>query len=345
MGLLFNNSSGGATGGASDFTIAPCIMGPMPGNELPLHIDQGATLRWKLCFCENDVDTVQSFEPATNEIILNEKGCYAAGDCIKIFCHEDQCEDDLLNGEHTITAIDATGLRLTIDTLMGFEDSQSFASLPAIPNCTSDPIVPPRLCKLRELDNIQFSGCITSRLPSQDTRLAMGSVTTQSSDIVRLQELDQVVPGDVVNIPDSGVEGAVVLRVWREQGCDFIRISKTASKSGCFALNSEVGTVANLQFKVDPAASCGCVQVYLTSDQTAEIPLLGDPEKIYRTAQEKGAGGRSKSRKEECGVQYSVGIYSIFAKYVDADLDVESELIARGCVLLHPTNNNKQAFL
>lgn len=338
MGFTYKQASGDVLDTAN--SIAPCVIGPVPDSDTVLKLVQGSTWRWKISILGGDVDNVASFEPATNEVVMNEPGCYTVGEFIKIFCHENQCSEWLLNGEHEITAIDASGSRLTIGTAMKFTDAQSFEALPTVPLCTTSTVVPARISKTVNITNVFYSGCITSRLPAQGVRLAMGANTTQSSRIIRLSEMGQVVPGDLVTVPDADITDAMVIRIWQENGADFLEVDQTANRTGCFSLNTEVGTLAKLNFTTPANVLDGTVTAFLTSAQTAGIPLLGEPIAAYRNV----ANGRRTTR-EQCGTYYNVGIYSIFAKYVDTDLNVESELIARGCVHLYPTNSNKLSFV
>lgn len=294
-----------------------------------MYIYGGEKFRWKICFCK-DQFSLEEIAPAAQTATASNISCIVAGNAVKIWCHEEGCEDGLLNGEHEVTAVagDVLTLGNTDMTLLGTE-VQSFQAQPVPVGCEdATPITPPSACLLKDLTGYTFTGRITNRIPGHKTRIALTAYPTATgSNIFYVPEVGEVCQGDVFNAPGAGVTNATVVRVSRDkaringrvEAVDYIEIDQSSNTANCVGASTEVGVLAEFNF-TEPAL--GCTSVTLPPSVTRNMPLPAD-------------GGSKAACASDC---YNVGVYSIFVSYLSADMEVESELLACGCVKYCPNS-------
>lgn len=312
----------------SSAAVDPCQLNPLPGGSADMFIYGNERFRWKVCFCR-DQFSLESLAPASQTVNASSVGCIAAGDAIKIWCHENGCEDGLLNGEHEITAVagDVLTLGNTDMTLLGTTE-QSFQAQPVPVGCVdATPVTPPSACHLADIANYTFTGLITNRTPGHRERVALTAYPTAvGSSILYVPEVGEVHQGDTFNAAAAGIVDATVLRVYRDkarinnrvEAVDYVELDQSASTANCVGASTQVGVLAEFRFS---APALGCTTVTLPPSVTRQMPLPSD-------------GGS----KTGCGGCYQVGVYSIFAAYLSEDLEPESELIAAGCVHYCPNS-------
>jgi len=305
-------------------SVSTCdLQGPIGDGVLGMDIYGGENFRWKVVF-PRDQYQIEAITPASDSLTFNSPTCFKAGDCLKIWCHKEGCSDQLINGEHQVLSVSADKKTIVLNTdLAALGADQSFVAVPVVPGCTTTAVSPPTAALLRDISGVSFKGRITNRLPGDRTRLAMAANVTQGSPIVQPQERGDIQVGDVVNIPAAGITGAKVLEKYTERGLEYLRLNQSSTASGCQALSSQVGVIADFSF--ERGAPCGSAIVTLDSLNTDNLPLAGQRVMPMRGSL-------------DVSPYYELGIYSIFAQYLDDQMRLESELIARGPVRYRPSN-------
>jgi hypothetical protein len=327
QGYLGSMSSGGEMIAAQEVDAGCGLQGPLAQNRFQINLIGGETFSLRVCFCD-EMFSIDEIVPGGNQLILKDRPCMEDGSCIKTWCHQNADCGISLNGVHVVNSSSKPNFSVTLDTDLSEFEAETFDSAPPVlaATCETEGAEPPMGCNLRDISDYQLMGRITNRIPGVRTRLAVVGRVVASDVIQLVEEAGQIQPGDTITVANGGVSNATVLRRWNENGHDWLRHDGSASVSPsltkCYSITSEVGVIADMEYRIDGV--CGCAEVYLESDVTNSLPQIGP-------AQTDDGSGR------QVAPFFNLGVFSIFAQYLDADLRINRELIGQGTARYTPS--------